>query len=334
MPTKNGTQTTAVKAAPPAAQRGVTLRREGRRAILKLLEAARKAARRLLADKDDEALHDLRVALRRLRVHLRPIETDEGAEAVKSLRRLGKRTNPARDAEVRAALAAELIRESDDPDAARWIARKMNARRDRTSRRAKKGLRARLKRIDKRVRRAVESEPPANQTRVDEECPPRIDSRIAKSLRRLSAMARWRDEPPTIERMHRTRLAVKRVRYALEPLDAAHPKRGLGARLETLGRLQTSLGEINDGFDLERSLRRMHVRAERRFRRLGVESPPERRERLQARLNLLDRAIERSRDRRDGHFSSLFDPPKEFCGAGERWLRRFADAIASDIDAD
>src|SRR4051794_1842066 len=68
-----------------------------------LLERASTAARRL--DKDDpEALHDFRVALRRLRTHQKAYQDVLGRAATKKLRKrlkkIARATNASRDVEV------------------------------------------------------------------------------------------------------------------------------------------------------------------------------------------------------------------------------------------
>src|SRR5262245_1965237 len=79
---------------------------EGARLLaLGLLDQARAAADRVHDAHDTEALHDLRVALRRLRSCLRAYDAIVGAAIPKRwqrrLRKLASRTGPGRDAEVR-----------------------------------------------------------------------------------------------------------------------------------------------------------------------------------------------------------------------------------------
>src|SRR5690606_24366742 len=63
---------------------------------------------RLRADTDSEALHDLRIALRRLRSLLRPLRKLESvAELDRAAQAVGRLSSPMRDAEV---LHAELSR--------------------------------------------------------------------------------------------------------------------------------------------------------------------------------------------------------------------------------
>ncbi|MDH1692551.1 CHAD domain-containing protein [Pseudomonas sp. GD03766] len=64
------------------------------------------ARERLRASTDDEALHDLRIAVRRIRSLLIPVRCLEGVESLKhSAAEVGRLTTPTRDLEV---MAVEL----------------------------------------------------------------------------------------------------------------------------------------------------------------------------------------------------------------------------------
>src|SRR5688500_13807608 len=81
-----------------------TPREASRRIALGLLDQARSAAERLEEESDSEALHDFRVALRRLRSALRSwrdeLDGSIGKKHRQALREIQVATSPGRDAEV------------------------------------------------------------------------------------------------------------------------------------------------------------------------------------------------------------------------------------------
>src|SRR5580700_10388340 len=58
-------------------------------------------------------------------------------------------------------------------------------------------------------------------------------------------------------RLHRIRLASKKVRYTLELFRSCYPTDEFDARLEALKNVQTSLGDVNDAVAAWRLLREM-----------------------------------------------------------------------------
>src|SRR5512137_1199639 len=110
--------------------------REGARAVaLALLADATDAAVRAGDATDAAALHDFRVAVRRLRSTLRAWRPALGASLrgkdVRRLRRVARATNAARDAEVTLEWIAEATGELAAPHrrAAEWLAARLEHRR-------------------------------------------------------------------------------------------------------------------------------------------------------------------------------------------------------------
>src|SRR6185436_16839036 len=107
---------------------------EGARLLaLGLLDQAHAAADRVGHAQDAEALHDLRVALRRLRSCLRAYDAILGPAIPKRLqrrmRKLAKRTGPGRDAEVRLKWLREEGSALDDREqyGVRWLEARLSA---------------------------------------------------------------------------------------------------------------------------------------------------------------------------------------------------------------
>ncbi len=102
--------------------------RSGVRVVaLKLLDEANDAAPKVVAGDDDEALHDFRVAIRRLRSWIRAFgdELDDsvGKKAKRRLKALASATNPARDRQVHREWlrAASMKARGARREAAQWL---------------------------------------------------------------------------------------------------------------------------------------------------------------------------------------------------------------------
>lgn len=223
-----------------------------RRVALALLAACdAEAARLARREEDPEALHDFRVALRRLRTALRAFRPLLAGrvrrKTERRLRKVARATSGARDAEVQLAwlaaqepaltgrgrLGLELLRERI---AARGRAsapgRRLQERYARASRAAARQLRAR--------RSAGEQASPRG----------RFGAGLARLLVEQLGAARAALERAVAakdpETLHRARIEAKRLRYAAEPLRG-HPAADSRAALARLQALQDVLGELNDG---------------------------------------------------------------------------------------
>lgn len=218
------------------------------------LAAAARGYEQVLAGGAD-GLHDLRVALRRLRTLLREfgplIEDTVTRKTMRALRSLARATSDARDAEV---AADWVLAQKDVPARARAgvrdAAARMVAERDAALKsmcaqleREFPGLLARLEKqlADPRVTAlrasAVASETFAEATAAVVE---RRKARLGRALERAKTM---RDA----EDVHRARIAAKRLRYVLEPLhadDAAYEP------LQRLVHLQDALGAARDAHQM------------------------------------------------------------------------------------
>jgi CHAD domain-containing protein len=223
---------------------------EGARLLaLARVAEAEGAANRLASGRDGVALHDFRVALRRLRTVLRAFRPwlDGGPRRrhERKLRKLAALTNPARDAEVQLAWLAEQ-RERIPPDRRAgldWLVARLEGRRAQGQATAEyvrrwqalaPRLRSRLETYRRRVR-PVEVEPFRAV----------IASLLRDRLARLLDAITLISGPDDVAHAHRARIEGKRLRYLLEPLRATP---GLGAReaVRRLKLLQDRLGELHD----------------------------------------------------------------------------------------
>lgn len=204
------------------------------------LEAAARAASRLGKRKDAEALHDFRVGIRRLRGALRAYRPWLGKAASRKLRSrlrdLARSTNEHRDTEVQAAWIRTCRPEA--PQAVRAeltrLLREMRSpalsQRDLVEefRAVKAKLCRRLDAVD-----AVGSEFSSIYAAL-------LTEYVDRAASCLAAIRR----PEQVEDAHRARIAVKHLRYLLEPV--APECRPLSAAVKALAALQDVLGELHD----------------------------------------------------------------------------------------
>ncbi len=202
---------------------------------------------------DAEALHDFRVAVRRLRSWLLVDAVLPGALAParghKRLRRLAQATNASRDDEVFAEwlTGARATLATQHRGAADW----MLARIGRLKRLAEKELHAEIDRDLERAmtlldERLLRYDVPfdvirgAQRETFAASLSSLVRSGTARLQRRLAAVNGSEDH----EAIHRARIAGKRLRYQLEPVAAVVP--GAQACLVRLKVLQDLLGDHHD----------------------------------------------------------------------------------------
>jgi len=296
-----------------------------RHLCLGLLQQADGALGRHERGEDDEALHDFRVALRRLRSVIRAYRPYLKGSAKKKprsrLSALAASTNPARDFEVQmdwlSKRGAEL-----DPDAksgASHLAERLRARGHEAP--PPEALRKEFDPLHRSLRKAFSR----LRLRLDEDSDflsatgalvAENASRLKKSLEAVSSAEDGED-------LHRARIEAKRLRYLLEPISAEVPEaRTLVKEMKTL---QDVLGELQDMRVLSQSiaaeLERAAVEEARRLRDIALqgggidtESPPP-----HPGLLALLRA---QRERRDRQFAAL----------SRGWLSGVADAFFERVE--
>jgi CHAD domain-containing protein/CYTH domain-containing protein len=258
-----------------------------RRTALGLLGQIREASRRVPGAGDEHALHDLRVAVRRLRSVLRAWRPElRGAirkRHRKALRELQQATGTGRDAEVgRLWLAAQrpTLRPEHGPGLD-WIERRLAERQ--ASCQAKVGGEL----VEGLTRLADELEGRLAVLCVRRDLRRGVPEPVyAERLAELAAeagaaLAERLDATRTsaeAEVLHAARIAGKRLRYLIEPVSRLLPEaRGI---VERCKQLQDLLGEIQDAFvlgaELDRSLEASSVDRAARVRALAHEGFPER----------------------------------------------------------
>lgn len=219
---------------------------------LRLLEEADGAAGRLAEGSDPEALHDFRVALRRLRSLVRAYAEALDESVTPRLRRrlrdVARATGRSRDAEVH---LAWLARERDamPPEhraGVNWLARRV----ERAQRRAAPGLGdatrdyARLR--GKLAGRLAEYRTTVrlDGARVERAYGEEAAELLVEHADALGAQLRGVHSTADAEAAHEARIVGKRLRYLLEPL--ADEVAGARTLLKPLRALQDALGDLHD----------------------------------------------------------------------------------------
>jgi len=212
------------------------------------LDDARRAAPGLGAHPDPDALHDFRVALRRLRGLLRAYRAPIGPRVPKRLRRrltaLADSTGAGRDADVMLAWIEDQRPHLSRSErvGARWLAERLTARRDADPEFRK--LPARFERLDRRLRKRLSADARAPDAHPGPSFASSTARLVTDAVVSLTEALREIHTPDDARAAHRARIACKRLRYLLEPVaDAAA---GAPALIERLRSLQEVLGEFNE----------------------------------------------------------------------------------------
>ena len=221
------------------------------------LDAAAAAASRLTDRRDAEALHDFRVAVRRLRVTLRAypiLRAGISKKYRRRLRKLVRDTNAVRDAEAQIAWFVDHSAQFTRPQRAALgpLRSRLRARRRRARIHTHLKLQRRFAKLERKVRHVLADLP------ADSGAPfPRFRTITAATLVRHAMDLRKRLESATITNatdLHATRIAAKRLRYLLEPIEKDLAQ---GTRLlDRLKRLQDLFGALTDAHELQAELQR------------------------------------------------------------------------------
>ncbi len=231
--------------------------RGARRLALSFLDGAAAAHTRLEEGGDDRALHDFRVALRRLRSTVRAYAEHLGGSVGDRDRRrladLASATGNARDLEVHAAWVAGHIGGMPRHERAGAERSLRGLRADQSK--ADDGLRRHVAKDFGRVRWRLARRLRFYRVEVDVDEPaggPRMSAVLARlALDHAARLERRLDAVGTIDdqdEAHRARIAAKRLRYLVEPF--APELEGGSELIKRIKRLQDALGEMHDAHEL------------------------------------------------------------------------------------
>ncbi len=225
-----------------------------RRLALVQLERAAESRKQLVDGDRDEALHDFRVALRRLRSILRSHRSTFSVEfpkkALRRLAALAAATNPGRDAEVQLVWLASFTDELKPAERAghRELTRELAQRRDESYRIVEReivrdfaGIAEELAERLVAYKVAMNLERPARPPSFAAATREALTRSAGEFLDRLGQVESVADETAA----HAARIAAKRLRYLAEPVV---PWIGAARRpVELLKEVQDLLGELRDG---------------------------------------------------------------------------------------
>lgn len=299
------------------------------------LDVLESTAVRLEDASDQEAVHDVRVALRRLRSTLRSwrklLKGSVRSGDRQALGDLQRSTGPARDAEVgeerTLALAADLT--PAQRRGATWLSERLHALAESERRSLTRSLKKPLAREIERLRRRLSSYPAAVQPAAQAR-PRRFAAPLAKELRRhgtdllegLAAVESAQDA----EAAHAARIEGKRLRYLIEPVAELLPS--AAHALERLKVVQDELGALQDVVVLSGTVARgieesavEQARAMAEAARSGRRLPAARRNDIRAGLLALAQRVEEERRERGAHLAQAWRVGSE------------RESLASAIDA-
>ncbi|HUR93459.1 MAG TPA: CHAD domain-containing protein [Gemmatimonadales bacterium] len=249
---------------------------------LALLERSAVVARRLAEPTDAMALHDFRVAVRRLQYGVKVFRTElAGAlprRLRRRLRRLARLTENSRDLEVRLAwerAQRPALSEREQPGLG-WHLERSEEQRSRADRRLRRFVTRRFEKLERRLlrrlqayRRSIERDPSRHRLEAAAVLGARIRRFGGNLETRLATVRNSSDALPA----HQARLAATRLRYLLEPIR--DEVRGTEALIGKLRELEDVLAVIHESGTLRAELGRELRRAGREHgRRLQTAAWP------------------------------------------------------------
>ena len=220
---------------------------------LALLDDAAAAAGNLRSDKEVEALHDFRVALRRLRTLFKAYRglllDSVPKKQMRALRDLAGSTGGARDAEVQLEwLAAQ--RERLEPvawEAWSWLVERLESRRDAAYASVRGDVLARFTELEARLRGSL---PRYSATVIPDKERVLFAGAVGNEVRRtgrdLVAALEAVRAPGDVEEAHHARIQGKRLRYLIEPLLDTGLHQQAKPVVGSIKALQDVLGKLHD----------------------------------------------------------------------------------------
>ena len=212
----------------------------------------------LAGSEDPEAIHQLRVAVRRLRAAIgtfRPIIAEAtGVELAEGLDWLQAATGPARDWDVfRLETLTLLLRRLSDDAGLKALVRRVDAERERAHEVALGALADRrytavvLRLVLLIQDQAWRRPPEPGQLIGPAEEPGALFAKEQLARRTRAVLKRGRDRDESQEAsLHELRIACKKLRYSIEFFRSFVPKARAKGALESLRELQDCLGSLND----------------------------------------------------------------------------------------
>jgi CHAD domain-containing protein len=228
-------------------------RESSRLLALSYLDEISLAEQRLGANEDADALHDFRVGLRRLRSALsayrEPLEGSVTGKMRRQIRRLARSTNAGRDIEVQLdwlRRRAGVLAPEDGPGY-HWLLGRLEERKEQAFARDLADVTTRFAETGEKFRKALgilrielTNGRTHHEPSFGEATGELIRLQVARVREELGAIRNAAD----IEQVHGTRIALKRLRYLIEPV-VRHNRRAR-ALVRRFKEAQDLLGEYHD----------------------------------------------------------------------------------------
>jgi CHAD domain-containing protein len=220
---------------------------------LSYLRQTERARARLEDRNDREALHDFRVGIRRLRSCIRAyrpqLKDSLNQKLQQSLRKLMRATNSGRDTEVQLTwLRNQGERmQPEDTQGLFWLIGRLEGRKYETLDPITEKIGSRFGKTADKLRRRlstleveIEPGPGRREPTFGQVTGQAIERHVATLDQNLKQVV----DPTNVKQAHRTRVAVKRLRYVLEPVARRNTRtRDLIVQLK---KTQDQLGELHD----------------------------------------------------------------------------------------
>ena len=218
------------------------------------LKHAAKALARMRDPGDRTALHNFRVAIRRLRSLLRAYRPWIGRAGSKKLqgrlRGLTRATGASRDAEVQIEWLDKQRQDLARSERAgvNWLLRKVRGRKRDYDRTARRQIGADFARVQKSLRRRLDRMEESESKPFREAFSELLEEHSDRFLKSLARITTAEDHNP----IHEARIEAKRLRYLVEPLRGVLPE----ARAVTreMKRFQDLLGQLHDNHIIESAI--------------------------------------------------------------------------------
>ncbi len=236
---------------------------DGARAVARhYLKQASEGSDRLASDaRDDEALHDFRVAVRRLRSWIRAFDaelTEIRKRDERKLKEIAHATNPGRDAQVQLEWIDDVVKhgKASQQAPAGWMHKQIAARFHECEDDVAKLVADRWPKLEDKLRKRLDASGSCDETATLAEA---IVAQIPKDAEAMwDALAEVRKVTDEAQ-AHQARIAAKRLRYLIEPA-APHVASGETLR-DCLKAIQDDLGRLHDLHVLTHEVVSLAVRA-------------------------------------------------------------------------
>ncbi|MCX7957724.1 MAG: CHAD domain-containing protein [Deltaproteobacteria bacterium] len=223
-----------------------------RRHLVRLINSVKKNSKKVLSGDDPEAIHDLRVSVRKIRTILRVLRKlyePFYVDIIRSdLKVFFEKTNVTRDIEVSLSIVSEIVKGGRNKNISLWL-RRMKQTEDRLKSDLNDYLKTEpLKKVLKLLQSLLAF---PLKIKENEDFEIFIIRRINRIRNRILSLIDMINNNPETDpaTLHRLRILCKRLRYSIEFFRPLLPA-SFVLKMKLMKKLQTVLGNLNDLFIL------------------------------------------------------------------------------------